>query len=61
MEVTFVVCCCAVISDNILHGVAGIDVIVNSSEASSAIQRRMIDANVASIPLTCQMIQVKNI
>jgi len=46
-------------NEGVLYGVAGIDVIVNSSEAASAIQRRLINANVASIPLPCQMIQVE--
>lgn len=47
-----------VVNEGILHGVAGIDVIVNSDSASNAIQRRVMDANVASVPLACQMNQV---
>lgn len=58
MNLTAEFTCCAVINEGVLHGVAGIDVIVNSSEAASAISRRIVDPNVDSIPLACQMVQV---
>ena len=57
----FDVHCCAVLNEGFLHGVAGIDVIVNTDDAASAIRRRLIDANVASVPLACQLNQVKTI
>ncbi|KAG0575356.1 hypothetical protein KC19_VG339300 [Ceratodon purpureus] len=47
-----------VLNEGILHGVAGIDVIVNTDDAANAIRRRLIDANVASVPLACQLNQV---
>lgn len=50
--------CFAVLSDGTLYGVAGIDVVVNSSDISNAIRERRVDANVVGDPLACQMQQV---
>lgn len=56
-------CClaCAVINEGILYGVAGIDVVVNSDSITDAIKRRLVDANVPSTPLACQLNQVADL
>lgn len=51
----------AVLSDGTLYGVAGIDVVVNSSDISNAIRNRRVDANVPGDPLACQMQQVSQV
>jgi len=45
--------------EGILYGVAGIDVVVNSDALTDAITRRIVNANVASVPLPCQLNQVE--
>jgi len=47
-------------NEGILYGVAGIDVVVNSDRITDAITRRFVDANVASVPLSCQLSQVED-
>lgn len=48
----------AVMNEGVLYGVAGIDVVINSDAIADAIAMRAIDANVASVPLPCQLTQV---
>lgn len=52
---------CVVLSDGILYGVAGIDVVVNSSEIRSGIKARYVDAHVAGDKLACQRQQVRTL